>query len=72
MSRGLTKFLTRKESKMICIYEEEGMFRLIVDGERGPLYPDRQSASKAAHAILDLMDQVYNAMYGVTNDDVRD
>jgi hypothetical protein len=57
---------------MICIYEEEGMFRIIVDGERGPLYPDRQSASKAAHAILDLMDQVYNAMYGVTNDDVRD
>lgn len=40
------------------------MFRIIVDGERGPLYPDRQSALKAGHAILDLMDQINNAMYG--------
>jgi hypothetical protein len=49
---------------MIAIFEEEGMFRIIVDGERGPLYPDRQSALKAGHAILDLMDQISNAMYG--------
>lgn len=56
---------------MICIYEEEGMFRIIVDGERGPLYPDRQSASKAAHAILDLMDVIWNAMYEGNTDVVR-
>lgn len=56
--------MTLNESKMISIFEEGGMFRIIVDGERGPLYPDRQSALKAGHAILDLMDQINNAMYG--------
>ena len=52
------------KAQMISIYEERGMFRIIVDGERGPLYPDRQSALKAGHSILDLMDQINNAIYG--------